>query len=73
MGMLRLKRRHLSDAEGHFERSLALRWQLDEGTPEARRDKAKALAQSLTSLGNLSVERGDAAEIGGARESMSAL
>ena len=53
MGMLRLKRRHLSDAEGHFERSLALRWQLDEGTPEARRDKAKALAQSLTSLGNL--------------------
>ena len=65
MGMLRLKRRHLSDAEGHFERSLALRWQLDEGTPEARRDKAKALAQSLTSLGNLSVERGDAAEIGG--------
>ena len=47
LGALRQKQKRYEESEGHYERSLALRQQLDESTTDHRTEKSKALAQVL--------------------------
>ena len=55
-----LKQRDFGGAKFHFERSRILRDELGQADEAASAERAKALAQSLTSLGNLNVAIGDA-------------
>ena len=74
LGRLKQQQRAFADAERHYRRSLQLRRNLqpdhtDTGAEKAAHEleqaqaKQQAIAQSLVSLGNLSIERGDAAAV----------
>ena len=56
LGMLRQKQKRYKDAEAYFAQSLELR-----KTMKDKAESAQAQAQSLTSLGSLHMEMGDAA------------
>ena len=60
LGTLKQKQGDFSGAKVHFERSRILRDELGQADEAASAERAKALAQSLTSLGNLNVAIGDA-------------
>ena len=65
LGALRQKQRAFKDAEAYYQKSLGMRQRIrvdpsaKEGHVSSVQGKAQAVAQSLTSLGNLYVEMGD--------------
>lgn len=66
MGTLRQKQRRYDEALQYYEYSLAARQSVEAMEEDAKQAKLKAIAQSLVSLGNLAIERGDeAARAGG--------
>ena len=61
LGSLKQKQGELDEAKEYYVRSLEVRQTLGDASDGMAKEKAKALAQSLTSLGNLYVMLGDAA------------
>ena len=65
LGALRQKQKAYKDAESYFRKSLDFRQQMKAapGEKEFEKNKAQAVAQSLTSLGNLYTELGESAVV----------
>ena len=72
IGMLRQKQRNYKDAEANFNKSLELRKQMGgHHNTEEEKSVAQAVAQSLTSLGDLFIEMADEMDPKGMEEGVS--